>query len=41
MSTRRQLPYLLLGMLLLAFAFVAYLRPDFVIELSSQLWLCT
>ncbi len=40
MSTRRQLLILLLGTLLLALAFAAYLRPGFIIDLSNQLWLC-
>ncbi len=40
MSGRRQLLYLLLGVLLLACAFVAYLRPGFIVDLSNQLWLC-
>ena len=41
MSTRRQLLTLLMGSLLLALAFVAYLRPDFIIDLSNLLWLCS
>ncbi len=41
MSARRQLPILLLGALLLACAFFAYLRPGFVIDLSNLLWLCS
>lgn len=34
---------ILLGLLLailLAAAFVAYLRPGFVLDLANQLWLC-
>lgn len=41
MSTHRQLLYLLLGALLLACGFIAYLRPGFIVDLSNQLWLCT
>ncbi len=40
MSRRRPLLYLLL-VLLLAGAFMAYLRPGFIVDLSNQLWLCT
>lgn len=41
MITRRQLLYLLSGALLLAFAFFAYLRPGFIVDLSNLLWLCS
>ncbi len=41
MTARSHLLFALLTALLLGAAFLAYLRPGFVIDLSNQLWLCT
>ncbi len=41
MSARLSLLYLLPGVVLLAWAFLAYLRPGFIVDLSNLLLLCT
>ncbi len=40
MSRHQQPLFLLLATMLTACAFVAYLRPGFIVDLSNQLWLC-
>ncbi len=41
MSVRRQRLLMLLAAALVALAFIGYLRPGLIVDLSNQIWLCT
>ncbi len=40
MQRKRQLPLLLLALAALAGVFLLYTRPDFLLQLSNQIWAC-
>ncbi len=40
MASRRVCLWRVIGVVLLAVIFMAYLRPDFMFDLANRLWLC-
>jgi len=40
MASRRVWLWRVIGAVLLAVIFMAYLRPDFMFDLANRLWLC-
>jgi hypothetical protein len=40
MQRKRHLPLLLLALAALAGVFLLYTRPDFLLQLSNQIWAC-
>jgi hypothetical protein len=40
MHRKRQITLLLLALAALAGVFTLYLRPDFLVQLSNQVWAC-
>ena len=40
MSTRRNWLWRVAGAVVLAFVFMAYLRPAFMLDLANRFWMC-
>lgn len=40
MASRRTWLWRVAGAVVLAFVFMAYLRPDFMLDLANRFWMC-